>query len=303
MHLEFPDLEIPARRYGVGRVCRCVLVAFVGSDLRSDPRAEAGPVSEVLPGQLGDLIGELGSARPVSRAQLEPRTVEAHRLDHLLVPAIRCAPQRVRECLARLIEAVEVHKPECPHDARRRRARRRVSCLLERERVGQRILRGLASSEKVDQEQERRRVRVGQLIPGVLRVLHRGGRLLAGAVEPAGDELDVTQQMPDGRRQGRRAFCFVERLGAELTATADRLRPTEAEQRPSTPGTCGQHVYQRFEERTCRACSPASLWCSAAVMRRSARSSTQSGGVSSAANLASSAAAAGAPRREASLAA
>ena len=140
LHLELPDLEVPARRHGVGGVCGCALVSFVGSDLRSDPCAEARAVPEVLSAQLGDLVGELGDARPVSRAQLEPRAVEAHSLDHLFVPAIRCAPQRVRERLARLVDAVEVHEPERLHDARRCRARRRVNRLLERERIGQRLL-------------------------------------------------------------------------------------------------------------------------------------------------------------------
>ena len=97
-------------------------------------------MSEVLPAQLGDLVGEPGDACPLARAELEPRAVEEHRLDHLLVATIRRAPQRVRECLARLVEAVEVHEPERLDDARRGRARRRVNRLLERERLGQRVL-------------------------------------------------------------------------------------------------------------------------------------------------------------------
>ena len=98
------------------------------------------------------------------------------------------------------------------------------------------------------------------------------------------------------------AFCLVERLGAELHATADRLRPTEANSARARLGLAGSMLHAVRGARVSPR-SPASLWCSAAVMRRSARSSTLSGGVSSAANLASSAAAAGAPRREASLAA
>jgi hypothetical protein len=115
-------------------------------------------VPEVLPAQLGDLVGETGDACPVAGSQFEPRAVEEHRLDHLLVATVRRASQRMRERVACLVEAVEVHQPERLDDAWWGRARHRVDFLLERERFGQRILLRSASGEEVDQEEQRRRV-------------------------------------------------------------------------------------------------------------------------------------------------